>query len=106
MTVLRCSLFVLLFASNSLLGFAQDSTYYISAYAGGHIIVPEDETWVIDRAFVNDGDAYSIQISNSNFKPSYTSGDTIQLPYYSADMELLDDTDMVQYQLYYRKESD
>ena len=43
---------------------AQDSTFYKSAYAGGYIIVSQDESWEIDRAFVNDGDAYSIKISN------------------------------------------
>ncbi len=82
---------------------AQDSTYYKSAYGGGYIVVPENETWEIDRAFVNDGNAYSIQISNSNFDTIYNAGDTIHTPYYIAEMELLSDKQMVQYQFYFKQ---
>lgn len=82
---------------------AQDSTFYKSAYGGGYLIVPENETWEIDRAFVNDGSAYSIQIANSNFDSIYNSGDTIQSPYYIAEMELLSNKEMVQYQIYFKQ---
>ena len=85
---------------------AQDSTYYKSAYAGGYLIVPQDESWEIDRAFVNDGDAYSIKISNSNFDTIYQAGDTIRAPYYIAEMELLSNKEMVQYQFYFKKQKD
>ena len=81
----------------------QDSTLYKSAYAGGYIVVPENENWEVDRVFVNDGDAYSIQISNSNFKESYHAGDTIRTPYYIAEMELLSNKEMVQYQFYFNR---
>jgi hypothetical protein len=94
---------IAIFCLVSLASQAQDSTFYKSAYGGGYIVVPENETWEIDRAFVNDGNAYSIQISNSNFDTIYNSGDTIQAPYYIAEMELLSNKEMVQYQIYFKQ---
>ena len=78
-------------------------TLYKSAYAGGHLVVPQTESWELDRVFVNDGTAYSIQVSNSNFQESYSAGDTIRAPYYSAEMELLSNKEMVQYQFYFKQ---
>ena len=83
--------------------FGQDSTFYKSTYAGSHMIVPENENWQLDRVFVNGGDAYSIQVANTNFNETYHSGDTIRAPYYIAEMELLSNKEMVQYQFYFRK---
>ena len=83
--------------------FSQDSTFYKSAYAGSHMIVPQDENWKLDRVFVNGGDAYSIQVANANFKETYHSGDTIRAPYYIAEMELLTAKEMVQYQFYFKQ---
>lgn len=83
--------------------FGQDSTFYKSAYAGGHIIVPQNEHWQLDRVFINGGDAYSILVANTNFKEVYFSGDTITAPYYIAEMELLSNREMVQYQFYFGK---
>ena len=83
--------------------FGQESTFYKSAYAGGHLVVPQTESWELDRVFVNDGNAYSIQVSNSNFQESYSAGDTIRAPYYSAEMELLSNKEMVQYQFYFKQ---
>jgi hypothetical protein len=83
--------------------FGQDSTFYKSAYAGSHMIVPENETWEVDRVFVNGGDAYSIQVANTNFNETYHAGDTIRAPYYIAEIELLSKKDMVQYQFYFKK---
>ncbi len=94
------ALFILCFLGSPVFG--QDSTYFKSGYAGGYLVVPKGENWLLDRAFVNDGTAYSIKINNSNFQSSYSSGDTIRLPYYIAEMELLDKKEMVQYQLYIR----
>ncbi|MFT5859975.1 MAG: hypothetical protein ACI865_002082 [Flavobacteriaceae bacterium] len=94
---------IAIFCLISLASQAQDSTFYKSAYGGGYIVVPENETWEIDRAFVNDGNAYSIQISNSNFDATYHAGDTIHTPYYIAEMELLSDKQMVQYQFYFKQ---
>lgn len=98
------SIFILaFFLSVSQISFCQDSTLYKSAYAGGYLVVPENETWELDRVFVNGGDAYSIQVSNSNFKQTALHfGDTITTPYYIAEMELLDNRDMVQYQFYFK----
>lgn len=83
--------------------FGQDSTFYKSTYAGSHMIVPENETWEVDRVFVNGGDAYSIQVANTNFNETYHAGDTIRAPYYIAEMELLSSKEMVQYQFYFKK---
>ena len=83
--------------------FGQDSTFYKSAYAGGHLVVPQTESWQLDRVFVNGGDAYSIQVANSNFNETYRPGDTICAPYYIAEMELLSNKEMVQYQFYFKK---
>lgn len=94
---------IAIFCLVSLASQGQDSTFYKSVYGGGYIVVPENETWEIDRAFVNDGNAYSIQISNSNFDATYNAGDTIHTPYYIAEMELLSNKQMVQYQFYFRK---
>jgi hypothetical protein len=82
--------------------FGQDSTFYKSAYAGGHMVVPENENWQLDRVFVNGGDAYSIQVANTNFNETYHAGDTIRAPYYIAEMELLSNKEMVQYQFYFK----
>lgn len=83
--------------------FGQDSTFFKSAYAGSHIIIPQNEHWQLDRVFINGGDAYSIQVANTNFKEVYFSGDTITVPYYIAEMELLSNREMIQYQFYFRK---
>jgi len=87
----------------SFTSFGQDSTFYKSGYAGGHIIVPQNEHWQLVRVFINGGDAYSIQVANSNFKEVYFSGDTITAPYYIAEMELLSNREMVQYQFYFKQ---
>mgnify|MGYP000099944143 CR=1 FL=1 len=83
--------------------FGQDSTFYKSACGGGHIIVPQQEIWELDRVFVNGGDAYSIQVAKTNFNEIYHSGDTIRAPYYIAEMELLSNKEMVQYQFYFKQ---
>lgn len=67
------------------------------------MIVPENETWQVDRVFVNGGDAYSIQVANTNFNETCHTGDTIRAPYYIAEMEFLSKKDMVQYQFYLKK---
>jgi hypothetical protein len=83
--------------------FGQDATFYKSTYSGGYMVVPKSESWKIDRVFINDGDAYSIQVANSNFKKQYHSGDTVRAPYYIAEMELLSNKEMVQYQFYFKQ---
>ena len=88
------------FSSASL---GQEATFYKSAYAGGQLMVPQTESWQLDRVFVNGGDAYSIQVANSNFNETYHAGDTIRAPYYIAEMELLSNKEMVQYQFYFKQ---
>tara|TARA_Y100000385_G_scaffold291874_1_gene373442 strand:- start:7668 stop:7991 length:324 start_codon:yes stop_codon:yes gene_type:complete len=103
----RSTFILALFLSVAQISFCQDSTLYKSAYAGGYLVVPENQTWELDRVFVNGGAAYSIQVSNSNFKQTtFNQGDTLITPYYIAEMELLDKKDMVQYQFYFKLRED
>ena len=82
---------------------AQDTSFVKSAYGGSFLVVPKDVNWKIEKAFISEGDAYSIKISNSNFKESYSGGDTIRVPYYIAEMELLSGDKMGLYFLYIRQ---
>ena len=67
------------------------------------MVVPENQFWELDRVFLNDGGSYSIKVSNSNFKQTTLNfGDTLTVPYYIAEMKLLDNQDMVQYQFYFK----
>lgn len=78
---------------------AQESPQLKSGYGGGYMVVPEGENWLLDRAFISDGEGYSILIGKNNFEKNYAAGDTLRLPYYVAEMELLTKSEMVQYQL-------
>ena len=97
-SVLLC--FILLFIN---IGFSQDSTFIKSMYAGSYIIVPKNKTWQIEKAFINGNDAYNIKISTSSFKNKYLEGDTIRLPYYVAEMELLSSNSTKSYKLYIKE---
>jgi hypothetical protein len=92
---------VILFASLNLQ--AQDSTFVKVAYGGSYMTVPEGENWGIERVFIIGNEGYSIQVSNTNFQPSYSSSDTIRVPHYIAEMEMLSPNDMLQYKFYIRK---
>jgi len=59
---------------------AQDSTFVRYLYSGSSIKVPENCSWVIQKAFISSGDGYQIQISNSNFKEYYQSSEIVALP--------------------------
>lgn len=96
-------LIALFLSSLSFCGFSQDSTLVKAVYAGGFLIVPENESWELDRVFINDGKGYNILIRNENFSPLYQAGDTIKAPYYLAEMELLNDKNMVQYQFSFKR---
>ena len=95
-----CLVYIVLLSFSAL---GQEASLYKSAYAGSHLVVPQTESWQLDRVFVNGGDAYSIQVANTNFNETYHAGDTIRAPYYIAQMELLSNKDMVQYQFYFKK---
>jgi hypothetical protein len=73
-------------------------------YAGSYLVVPEGKTWNMDRAFISEGGMYNILIQKSTFRDTYHSGDTIRIPYYIAEMELLSNPSMVQFQLYINEE--
>ena len=79
---------------------AQDSTFVKMTYGGSYMTVPEGENWGIDRVFITGNDGYSIQVSNTNFQSSYSSSDTIRVPHYIAEMEMLSGGDMPQFKFY------
>ena len=84
--------------SNLLLG--QDSSFVKIAYGGSYMTVPEREHWGIERVFITGNDGYSIQVSNNNFQSYYSSSDTIRVPHYIAEMEMLSGADMPQFKFY------
>lgn len=84
----------------------QDSTFVKRSYGGSYIAVPDGERWEIERVFITGNDGYSIQVSNTNFQPSYSSLDTIRVPHYMAEMEMLSPNDLLQYKFYIRKLTD
>ena len=79
---------------------AQDSTFVKMAYGGSYIAVPQGESWGIERVFITGNDGFSIQVSNTNFQASYSSSDTIRVPHYIAEMEMLSPGDMLQFKFY------
>ncbi len=79
---------------------AQDSTFVKMAYGGSYITVPQGESWGIERVFITGNDGFSIQVSNTNFQASYSSSDTIRVPHYIAEMEMLSAGDMLQFKFY------
>jgi hypothetical protein len=76
---------------------AQDTSFVKSFYGGSKITIPKSKTWVIEKAFVSGGDGYNIQINLSHFKSEYKSEETLLIPYYIPEMELLSDKNMVSY---------
>ena len=79
---------------------AQDSTFVKMAYGGSYITVPHGESWGIERVFITGNDGYSIQVSNDNFDSTYSALDTIRVPHYIAEMEMLSPGDMLQFKFY------
>lgn len=79
---------------------AQNPPLLKSAYAGSYMVVPAGKYWTIDRVFVNEGGSYNIKIGNGNFRETYKSGDTLRVPYYVAEMELLSENATAIYQFY------
>ena len=72
-------------------------------YAGSMLEVPNGKTWVIEKAFINAGDGYNIQINNANFKAQYTQKEPLLVPSYIAEMELLSDKSTIWFQLYIKQ---
>lgn len=94
---------VILYVTVSLNAFAlhaQDSTFVKMAYGGSYIAVPQGESWGIERVFITGNDGFSIQVSNDNFAAEYSALDTIQVPHYIAEMEMLSPEDMLQFKFY------
>ena len=97
---------VILYAAVSLNAFAlhaQDSTFVKMAYGGSYITVPQGESWGIERVFITGNDGYSIQVSNDNFDVKYSALDTIRVPHYIAEMEMLSAGDMLQFKFYIKQ---
>ena len=83
-----------------MLASAQDSSFVKSYYGGSSLKVPENKIWTIAKAFISSGDGYNIKIAAGNFKLSYTGGETINFPYYIAEMELISDKSTVSFVVY------
>ena len=92
--------FLFFFFFISVLASAQDSSFVKSYFGGSSLKVPENKTWTIEKAFISGGDGYNIKIAAGNFKLSYTGGETINFPYYIAEMELISDKSMMSYIVY------
>ena len=82
---------------------AQDSTFVKMAYGGSYIAVPQGESWGIERVFITGNDGFSIQVSNDNFDVKYSALDTIRVPHYIAEMEMLSAGDMLQFKFYIKQ---
>jgi hypothetical protein len=74
---------------------AQDTTFVRSFYMGSTIKVPEGKKWFIERAYISANDGYNIRIGVDNFKTAYSSKDDLIIPFYCAEMELLDNNNSV-----------
>jgi hypothetical protein len=98
---MRFGLLFFLLLSVSIYG--QDTTFVRSAYAGSSLTVPQKVTWQIEKAFINNGDGYNLKINPSVFKPLYQAGEKIQIPFYTAEMELLNNQEGVYYFLYIKE---
>ena len=88
-------LITFLFFSN--LVSAQDTSFVKSFYGGSKITIPASKNWIIEKAFISGGDGYNIQINQSNFQKEYKAEETIIIPYYIPEMELLSNKNMVSY---------
>jgi hypothetical protein len=88
------------FLAIGFLSLSQDTTFLKISYAGNILKVPEDKIWTIKRAFISEGGQYAIQIRANNFSTIYNPNETIELPLYIPEMELLNLKDMVQFHLY------
>ena len=68
-------------------------------YAGSYLVVPSGKTWQIERLFLSVDNGYNILVDKNNLKPIYSAGDTILLPYYIVEMELLGKDNSPKYHL-------
>jgi len=94
-----------IFLAQGCISFSQDTTFLKITYAGNKLTVPENKIWKIDRVFISEGGQYAIQISTNNFSTIYNPKDTIVLPLYIPEMELLNRKDMVQFHFYISESS-
>jgi hypothetical protein len=102
---MKRKLLCLVFLVIGFISLSQDTTLLKISFAGNTLTVPEDKIWNIDRVFISEGGQYAIQISTNNFSTIYNPKDTIVLPLYIPEMELLNRKDMVQFHLYISESS-
>lgn len=76
---------------------AQDSSFVKTFYGGSKIVIPKSKIWIIEKAYISGGDGYNIQINQSHFQKEYKSEETILIPYYIPEMELLSNKNMASY---------
>ena len=89
-----------IFLAQGCISFSQDTTFLKITYAGNKLTVPENKIWTINRVFISEGGQYAIQAQINHFSPSYNPYDTILIPYYIPEMELLTKKDLVEFHLY------
>ena len=70
------------------------------AIAGSYLTVPAGKIRQIDKVFIITDKGYNIQINKNILKPFFHAGDTIRLPYYTAEMELAGKVNPAQYTSY------
>ena len=101
--IVRITLLILFF--NIKIAKAQDTTFVRSFYQGTTVHVPNGKKWKIEQAYISANDGYNIKISQHSFKEFYARNEILVIPYYCAEMELLDKRSSV-YFLITIKESD
>lgn len=74
---------------------AQDTTFVRSFYQGTTVHVPNGKKWKIEQAFISANDGYNIKISQHYFNGFYASNEKLVIPYYCAEMELLDNKNSI-----------
>ena len=86
---------IFLFLSNFL--FSQDTLIFRSSSAGSCLRVPTDKIWELESVFISANDGYNIKISDRYFKDKYKSNDSIVVPFYVDEMELIINKTLVNY---------
>ena len=99
----KLTFFFFLFVFGRASGLSADTLLVKQAYAGGYIVLPSTNLWKLEQAFISSGDGYNVMVSLKSFKGVYHEGDTVKLPYYISEMELLTDKSMVSYLLKFKK---
>lgn len=85
--------------------YSQDTTFVKKVLAGSSLKVPKNKTWQIEKAYINAGDEYNIKTNTNTFKTLYKNEDTIQIPSYVVEIELLENKSMLWFILYIKQKN-